>query len=144
MKTFLCALAILLLLILLMLCGTRYALRESARRAAAAAAQPRAGEAGCLPAAKALEEHWRRMRRIVGLAVHIRTVEQIDCLVISLRVAAAEGAAVHFEVNRALLIEALDELEMLMRCRPEGLLAIADPRKGGLGKRSPADTQRGI
>ena len=121
MKTFLCAVCILLLLIALVLYYTFYTVSLTDRMAEEVAALPRADHDTCLEAATALEAKWRCMRRIVSLSVNIRTVEQIDHLAAALRVTAAEGAVTEFEIHRAHLAEALRGLREMTLC---GLWAI--------------------
>ena len=116
MKTFLTAIAILLVLILLMLGYSRWLVRETEGWMAAAEALPTAGEAGCLSAVVELEERWQRGRRIAGLAVDTCTLEAMDRAMIALREAARAGETVEFEISRAQLIASWEELRALMRC----------------------------
>ena len=122
MKSFLCAVCILLLLVALMLWYTFRTVELIDQMTEEVSALPRADEDGCLEAVAASEARWRHMRALVSLSVNIRTVEQIDHLVSSLRVSAAEGESTDFEINRGLLTEALRELRQLTRCDLWGIV----------------------
>ncbi len=122
MKTFLCAVCILLSLVSLMLLYTFHIVSQTDRIAEELAALPPIDKEECAAAVTALEAHWQRMRPIISLSVNLRTVEQIDHLVTSLRVTAAGGEANDFEIHRALLTEALRELRHLTLCDLWGIL----------------------
>ena len=122
MKAFLCAICILLSLVVLMLCYTFHIVSQIDRFSEEISALPRADTEECLSAVAVCEAHWLRMRRLVSLSVNIRTVEQIDHLVTSLRVTAQEDAANDFEIQRGLLSEALRELRHLSLCDLWGIV----------------------
>ena len=116
MRSFLCALGIFALAVLLMVANTCYLVTQIDRMLAQLDALPRAEESDCLTASTALEAQWRRMRPIASLSINIRTIETIDRLTLSVRVSAAYGHSSELEVSRELLIRTLTDLRALVVC----------------------------
>ena len=120
MRTFLCALCILLLMLSFILIYNGRMARQVEAISEAVSALPEPGEADCAATVASLEAKWQDIRSAVGLAVNNRTLEEIDRLVASLRVTAAFETAVTdlktWEQNRSLLILQLAELKKLMGC----------------------------
>lgn len=116
MRSFLCALGIFALAVLLMVANTCYLVTQIDRMLAQLDALPRAEESDCPAASTALEAQWRRIRPIAALSINIRTVEAIDRLTLSVRVSAAYGHSSELEVSRELLIRTLTDLRALVVC----------------------------
>lgn len=110
MKAFLCAMLILLILVGVMFCYTRSALSLISEMELMSAALPPPADAECADAVATLEAVWSRLRPLMRIGAHQRTVEQIELLVASMRVTAAMEAETEFEISRAQLAELLRDL----------------------------------
>jgi hypothetical protein len=110
MKTFLCAMLILLILIGVMFCYTRSVLSLISELEWMTAALPPPTDEECSDAVGTLEAVWGRLRPLMRIGAHQRTVEQIELLIASMRVTAATEAETEFEISRAQLTELLRDL----------------------------------
>ena len=114
MRTFLCAVCILLLLLGAVIAVTREVITLTDRMIALTLALPPVGAADCEEAVASVLLLWQHLKPFANLSAAGRTVEQIDQFTTALEVCANREAAENFELNRRLLIETLHNLRMLM------------------------------
>ena len=110
MRTFLSAMCILLALLAVVLVLTRLIVGGVGEMVELAATLPRVGEAGCLDAVAHLEARWGKLRPLLKMALSGQLVVEIDRLVVTLRVMAAEENAADYEGTRGLLLVLLEEV----------------------------------
>ena len=120
MRTFLCTICILLLMLVTILIISHRILTQVETMLSILTALPDISEAECAAAAASLEAIWCRAKPMVGLAVNGRVIAEIDRLMTSLRVTASFDvvgtAHTEWERDRELLIRALEDLRKLLRC----------------------------
>lgn len=115
MKTFLFAMCLLLVLIVMIGINTYYITHFTDDLLQATAALPSIEAEDCLPALARLQERWERGHRWVGLSVNNNFVEQTGNLIAVLQVNCLEDAAEDFEANRELLLRSIRQLRNLER-----------------------------
>jgi len=120
MRTFLCAICILLLMLGAILLITFRIQDHVGAMLTQLTALESASEAECVATTEALDTLWRRAKPIVGLAVNGRITGEIDRLIASMQTTASHehfGAhRIDWERDRGLLIAALEEITRLLRC----------------------------
>ena len=114
MRTFLCAVCILLLLLGAVIAVTQEVVALTDRMIALTLALPSVDAADCEEAMGGILSLWQHLRPLANLSTSGRTVEQIDRFTAALEVCAKRKDAGDFELNRRMLIEALRNLRMLM------------------------------
>ena len=120
MRTFLCALCVLLIMLSFILIYNHRFTKHITELSHAVSALPEPSEVDCSGAIARLEAQWQHLRPHIGMAVNRSTLEEIDRLIASLRVTASFGkeisAMAGWEHYRSLLILQLAELKKQMGC----------------------------
>ena len=122
MRAFLCAISIFLLLLILILTVSHRLMTLTEQLTAAVELLPPCGDGQVTEALDFCEALWERARPFADLAVSLTHAERIDCLMASLRASAAVNNGTDYELHRILLLQALEELRLLMSCRPMQIL----------------------
>lgn len=103
MKTFLCAMLMLLILVGGMLFYTRTAVSHITEMELLIAALPPTTDAECESAVATLEAVWNRLKPLMRMGAHQSTAEEIELLIVSMRVTSAMKAETEFELCRTQL-----------------------------------------